>query len=620
MVGDLVIAGALATTITAAPLPMAAADGAQKIVIVELASEGAPGLGLGVAELLRADLARVPGLRVGEIATASPLERTTSEGRARIAARHDADFVLTGRARLQGSSSDGSLHLSVILSSSVGDEIVSVERDAPLGDFVGAEKAALEAIVDAAGADLDLDAWGEILFFAPTERFEAFAAWSAGLAALRQGQQAHAGRLFMEATRQDPEFEEARARAIRAEITPDPHVAIMAVHRDERRHPSDFVHTDESLAGFALRLMVLEREGLHCQRYEEMLAHLDRTGWDVGRDVSDDAPFPRALAREAVRVGFDGLLDVQRSGEAAHLFSSTARFLFDGELDHAWRSARGVLASMRLCFGPASQLGEIDRMIREVEELGIGGETYRARPTFTVRQGLELAWVETRAASFGTSDALDQRIRGLSGLEGTAPSRLALSERVASARITAARTDVHRARRRERSPVRLRATVHALAEGDTQAVRTDSPFCAHLVERYQPLARRWVREEERIAHQLRENREDHMDGAALLYGPLADMGCLSGESGRFATGGDVVRFLSNVRRIARPDRADRPECRVVFEGAARNSDQAALDLLRADPEGAPRFVRGLLELFHLGLVRRRCVQDAAGPRIASTIL
>lgn len=570
------------------------------VTVVSFSSGGDPGIGRGFAELLRLDLARIPGLQVGPVVKAGPLERNTLDGRAAIASRHRATFVITGSIE-----TNGELRADLVLSDEHGQEVALIERTAPRAEFVAVEKAILEEIIELTGAQVDLQTLSDLLFTSPTESWDAFAAYSGGLAALEEGSPAVAAQRFRSAVSHDPSFQLAKERVVRAEVTPDPHVAILSECPDERQRPKKFVHTEDSLASFALRLMVLEDEDRHCQRFEEMLAHLERARWKVR--VPERRAFDEAITRRARRRGFDRVPDVDLS--RGRIFSSTVHFLFDGELDHPYRSANGLLASMRRCLSPASQLAELDRLLERAESFGVQTAAYTERPTFTLRQGLELAWAETHASALGSGDALLRRLAALRSTATTPVLMRALEDRSRAITKLARETDVHRERRRGRAPLRLRATVHALAEGDRTVVSAKTPICAHLVEAYRPLARQWVEDELRITTQLRENREDHLDGSALLYGPLADMGCLADEPGRFTGSEDVARFLIDIQRLAREGRASRRECRAVFNGLAR-------DVAGIRPDASPRIVRAMLEIYHLGLVRRRCVTDE--PRIVAT--
>ncbi len=557
------------------------------VTVVSFSSGGDAGIGRGFAELLRNDLARVPGLAVSPVESAGALERNTVEGRVAIARRTHGAYLLTGSIETKGE-----LRADLVLTDEEGQEVAVLDRRAPSADFVAVEKAIVEEVIEEIGVPTDLGVLSDILFSSPTESWDAFVAWSAGLEALEDGQHAAAVQRFREAVSHDPTFVLAKARVARAEVTPDPHVGILAACPDERTRPRGFVHTEDSLAALALRLMVLEDEGRHCQRFEEMLSHLERVRWHVR--VPERDSFEDAIARRARRHGFDRVPDVDLS--RARVFVGPLHFLFD---------THGLLASLRLCFGPPSQLAELDRLIEKAEAHGVDGAVYQDRPTFTLRQGLELAWAETHAVSLGSSDALARRLVALRSTAADPIVLEAIESRAREITRLAQQTDVHLERRRGRSPVKLRSVAQALADRDLVAISTQTPFCAHLVEAYRPLAARWVEDERRIAHELRENREEHLDGAALLYGPLSDMGCLPDEPGRFSTSEDVTRFLTDVSRLARPDRADRRECRAVFEGIAR-------DVAKVRPHASPRVVRGMLEVYHLGLVRRRCVIDEAG--------
>ncbi len=645
-------AAAMLLAVLCAPRPAAAQDdeaafAPRTMAVLPMAqgagSEAYRGLGKALSGMLVSDLSKVDALAL--------VERDRLRDLMAEMELAETGFLDEGTAQQLGHGLGAQLVLlgsySVVAETFVLDaRIVGVESGEILqaasatgtvADFVAVEKELVEGMLDGLEVKLSTAARRQLYMEAPTEQFEALKFYGEGLAARDDGDLEQAQVAFERAIEVDPGFAEARealrglrslVEGVRAdqrrqdqEWKDAAHQKVLDTFPDERERPDDFEDDMASTVGFALRLMVLQNEELHCQRYDEMRHYLDRHGWIVAEPPrgDDEGVLSYEVSQEAKELGFDRLPHTIDAPEAAHdhpggrvqLWRGTANFVMDTE-EHLWRDpGSGLVTSLRECFTPAEQLAELDELMARATQTGTADQVRDASPKsgLTLGEALQLQWCRTQASNFGASPELERRIQALLDAhpEDDGP-REALLRKVEDIIRIADNWEAHRFRTLGRSEAELVAFMQALRDQDGAYFDLQDPYCAHFVESGSNYAVNWVSHYEELIGSGNDPAR-HLESAGQYYGPLRDLGCMEGAEARFESYDQIHAFVRAGRERAQLDAAESDRCESAFRTVESVVRDDQLDMVRQYPEHAKTLAWAALLTYYGNLVYNRCVEE-----------
>ncbi len=603
-------------------------------------SEQYDGLGKALAGMLVSDLAGVQALRLVErerldelmdelaLADGAFIDPATAQ---QLGQGLGAHLVLLGSYSVVGETF---LLDARIVQVGSGEILQAATAQGSVADFVGVEKELLDGLLDGLEVSLSGSERRALYLQAPTERFDAFAAYGEGLQRRDEGALEQASAAFERAVTLDPEFEAARealgairgmVEAIRADELQqqqtwrdEAHRSILETWPDERERAADFEDDMHSAVGFALRLMVLENEELHCQRYAEMWHHLERNGWQVSeqpRGPDDIGVFSFAVGKIAEQHGF-GRLDravpapeIARESPSARshlLWRTTADFVMDAGGHHPgddWGS--GLLGAMAGCHEPGEQLAEIDRIAARVAQAGLADQQQDRSPTsrFTLAESLQLAWCHAHARSRGASADMHARLEALlAGRTDDDPVRDTLLREVERVADEAEQWATHRARQMNREPAELVAAMQALAGRQADGVDLGPPACAEFAASQQRYATDWMLRYGERADDPRWG-DLELDWAGVYWATLRDLGCLEGGSPRFDSWQTGLAFVQTAPDRRRPEAGDDERCDRAFADLDRLV-QSFGSLLPNDA-----YYAALFNAYYREVVYNRCVDE-----------
>lgn len=564
-------------------------------------SDSYAGLGDALAGMLVSDLAQVPAIRLVERARIDALLAETRLG--------DSGYVDPATAQKMGRGIGASLVL--VGSYSVVDQqflmdarVVRVESGAVIdaahaagtvADFVAVEKEVVEGLLSRLEVALSTAERRKLLMQAPTEQFDALAAYGAGLAARKQGDAEAARQAFERALQVDPEFADAQAAlaslrgsyerekaATQAKAAGAQQAVwerILAEVPSDRDRPAGFVYDIETLPPYVLRLVVLENMGRDCEHYAELRHYLERVGWQVSEPPAkpNDGVFSYRVRRLADDYGLAALPHDAQVPKLAKEDPTARTYL-------AWRTpftlimgddalkphetSSGLVPSLRRCFTPAEQLRELDAVRAAVTKAGqAGARRSAAQPgDLTLGEALELTWAWVRATELGASPELQRRLDALLAARPDGdPVRRTLLARVDQLVRQAEAWEDDRARRFGRGDAEIEAFMTALAAGKGAS---SAGWCSFPHRTESGNAQAWV---DRMRDPKNRTFDSNWHAAALVWATFRDLGCIEGVPGRFGTVDDVIGAVESARAHAIPERL--AACAHALSGAeaaARN--------------------------------------------------
>ena len=520
-----------------------------------------------------------------------------------------------------------------------GSVLKAVDVQGTVEDFVTVEKDLIGALLSGLEVSLSSSARRQMLIDAPTESFPAFAAYGEGLSSQAEGRVEEAKQAFETALELDPQFTAAREavaalrslveqeRAREARTKGERKAAVLAAVLDavpdERTLPDDFEYDVESLARFALRLLVLRELELHCQYYEELSHYGDRVGYLIhtpsaakGHDLFEHTMLT-AIEMELIKdPGRLRTIPFDRPGVASMpgLFHRTDRFVLD--LDAAAPGdgkGRGLVGAMFLCHGPAEQLHELRRIQRAVRHGGVqdteqSPDTY---PGVTLDDHLETIWALTHATHFGATAEVQhmaERVVEKQDSESGRKGAVRRADRIAEA---GDGWDRRQALRAGLDTATLRAVVGAVAAGEGDPIRWDQPYCATFAELSLSNAEHGLemlaKDEERDSPQSLLWTEA---GLGRVAGPLQDLGCIQGHAGRFTDVYEVYAFVGTADQRKRADHAGDEDCVSAFESLPARVNTAQLDAAAAQEDLLRQYAKRALDWYYGSLVAPRCVENS----------
>jgi len=518
-----------------------------------------------------------------------------------------------------------------------GEILKAANSHGTVADFVSVEKELVENMLDGLEVKLSTSARRKLYLEAPTEQFEALKHYGEGLQAQDDGDLELAQVAFERAVEVDPEFDQAREalRGIRSLVDgaraeqraadqawkDAAHQEILAAYPDERERDDEFEDEMFATVGFALRLMVLENEELHCQRYEEMRHYLERNQWQIEEPPrpEEGGVFSYHTSKVAKEHDFDRLPRTIDAPDAAHdspggrvgMWRGTPEYVMHTE-EHLWRDpGSGLVTSLRECFSPAEQLTELDELFARATQTGAADQIRDRKPSsgLTLGEALQLQWCRTQATNFGASPEMERRVQALLGAHPEDdPARERMMRKVEDIVKIADHWESHRMRTLGQSDETLATFMRALEAKDTGYFELENPYCSHFVEAGSNNALNWVQTYDKLVAE--RNRTDrHVESAGQYYGPMRDMGCIGGVEARFAYYDQVYAFIASSRDRAQEDAAEGDRCEASFRTVEQVMRPDYLEMVRNYPEQAPVMAWSSLLTYYGNLVFNRCVEE-----------
>ena len=636
---------ALLTLLCILPWPAHAARTLAVLPMEEGAgSEEYAGLGTALAGMLVSDLARVESLQL--------VERSRLEDVLREIALGDGGFLDPATAQELGLGLGAELVIagsySVVGATFLMDaRIVEVESAAVLGavdaqgtleDFVTVEKDLVEALLDGLELAVSSSVRRQMLTEAPTEVFGAFASYGEGLDHEAAGRVEKARSAFEQALELDPAFEQAREAVAAMRGAVEGERARLAQQRqdhdsvvrqrvldavpDERLRPTKHRHDVHSLAGFGLRILVLEDLGLHCQQFDEMWHYLEDVEWQVSRPPAAkghdlfETTMLRAIEWEMIEephslrtIPFDDPDVAQMSS----LFHDTAWFVLDLDATQpADPKGHGLIAAMQRCYTPAEQLDQTERMVARARETGAAAiEQSSHTPGVTLGDHLYTAWAIIRARHFGASEEVSRRLQSTLDRMTTEEGRSWATNRLRDAAQKGDYWDQKRAARHGLINEEIVALGQALVDGEGGPIDWSNPACAGVATQTKPVAEWNVkRYEEALAEgESGDELDTLLGGWGYQYGTLLLLGCVHGHEGKVADVYEAYAYVSTAHQRAREDRSGEDRCVQAFDRVEEIADPSRLESMAGNDAYLHQQIKYVLDWYFGALVLHRCVDE-----------
>ncbi|MCA9556063.1 MAG: hypothetical protein KC933_38920, partial [Myxococcales bacterium] len=619
----------------------ARADGQATLAVLPLeqgaASEAYQGLGSALAGMLVTDLSGIEGLTLVERQRLGALmdELKLGEGKfldARTAQKLGkglgARYVVTGSYSVVGPKF---LLDARVVEVETGRILQAASSHGTVDDFVAVEKDLVEDLLKGLSVKLSSADRRKLYVQAPTEKFEAFSAYGEGLARQEKGDMAAAQRAFERALELDPRFEGARValasmqstvdtaraeqRAEAAKYRDEAHGKIMDAYPSELKRKKGEADDAPTLAGLALRWMVLENEDRHCERLDEMMHYLDRVGWQVrvpGRTPGGKT-FEQLVRDQAEAHGFDRLSGDVATSEAARkpprgrleIFGSTYAFIVGDDRARPYSESSGVVGAIQGCMPPAKQLERLDALLAQVKAHEVDYRFGVRAGNFDLGTSIELYWAWIHAKHMGANDKLSKRTQAL--LTRVADDRDAKKEMldvVERMLQMAGLYELHQLRRLGQGEPELVRAMTGLAAHDAKIINVEGPYCAHIVKTLEPQGKAWVKRWEKSKTPF--DVDMSLDQAGPNYGVLKAMGCLVGHPARFKDAMEIHQLLAGIQRYARPDKKDDDGCISAFQSAETLASPTMAQQLETMPAMGPTLAYGYLMTLYASLVGQGC--------------
>ncbi len=640
---------ALACVLCAVTPPRAPAAEPATLAVIPLTqgagSEEYLGLGKALAGMLVSDLSGVAALqlverdRLDDLMTEMKLSDTgfVDESTAqKLGQGLGAELMLLGSYSVVGEVfvMDGR-----IVSVESGEILKAVTANGTVGDFVSVEKDLMEQMLDGIEVSLSSSERRKLYLQAPTEEFDAIAAYGEGLHHQDGGDMEGAKAAFQRALELDPAFEAAREAlaglrqfvdqikadkiAREQEYKAEAHRKILEAYPDERTRDDDFVDTTDTFVGLVLRMMVLENEELHCQRYEEMVHYLERVDWNVTeppRAETDEGVWNFVLGKTADAHGFERLPHDVPGPEASHesprsrayhLWRNTTNLVIDNEAQNWVDDGSGLVASIRGCFEPEDQLHELDRVIAAAREHEVDSQLQdRAGKGMTLEEALQLQWCRTRASLLGANAEMQQRIEAvLGGRDEDDGVRRMLMSKVDMVIRMADTWENQQARRLGRDPEFLVGVMRDIADANPERISAGNPTCAFMMTSQQSRAIDWVGRYEEAVENKKGYLDNMIDGAGTYYAVARDLGCLIDEPSRFASADELLSFLDATPDRIREEKAGDSGCRSTITTMGQLCGPGTRAKLVDMDVQMPPLLHAGLQMYYGSVVFNRCVDE-----------
>ena len=593
------------------------------------------GLGKALAGMILTDLAGVPGLALVErerldavleeieLGERGFLDRRTAQ---KAGKGLGADLLLVGSYSVV----DGTLAIDARLVGVGSGEVVrAAASQGPVSDFVGVEKAVVDEVLDGAALDVAAGVRRRIYVQTPTEDFEALVEYGRGLQAEDEGRLEEARAFYEKAAARDPRFGQAVAamngieaalrsrRRVLAEESASKHralnLAVIEAVPDERTRSSSHRDTAAELADFAVRLVSLENEERDCQRYDEMLHFLRRYDWTLPKldGVEVRNSFTRHGTGERYEPDEPGPAVAHESpqGRLWDTWRDVPTMVVGNGVYQPWKESSSLTGSLAKCRPGAAQLSALQELRDEVVKHEAARSMPRRGLKLELQHQLTLVWALQTARWEGAPPQLQPELDRLLRLELDFAGRSALHAQIENVLRQAQRTELHRVRRRGLSEERIHTLMRELAAGGGGAVSKDSPYCAYMVDSWQPRAQDWM-------VQLQQNLkkysgsdtvEHHYSSAGNYLQPMMDLGCIEGHEARIRGLADAYRFIEGALQDVAEVSPDGVACGVMVAGLRQMVRPEAKQQVLDNPAMAPMTAATLMMSFYAGPITTRCI-------------
>lgn len=600
------------------------------------ASEQYDGLGKALSGMLVSDLSTVPALRLVErdrldavlaeinLAKSGFLDEKTAQ---KLGKGVGAQLVLTGSFSVVG---EAFLMDARIVRVQSGEIVKAADASGKATEFVAVEKELVESLLTGLAIQLGAGDRRKLMLQAPTEQFTAFAAYGEGLARKEEGKLDQARQAFAKAVEEDPQFAEARAALdglaslvadekqaridAAKQVTDQRYARVLADAPDERTRPKDFVDDMHTLGLFALRLAVLEGEGLDCQRYDEMLHYLDRIGWQIKEPPRREKEGVFSYELSHLATAYDLATYVPRPDLPARLRDSTSSRAsapwYRGErsffIPENWREPKHSLYdSITACYAPAERLKQFDRVIAKLSASPAGSvKTGNDTAALTLTEWYQLAWARTRAEYLGANDELKKRTAAL--LAARPNDKGEMLQAVETVLTLAKNHADHETRRFHQTPETLYAYMKALRDGDGAILNLDAPLCGMVYMEGKSSAADWVARYDAAVATGDTWLPNHVDGAGTRWAISRDLGCQKRLPARFKDYAAIVAFVHAAGPRVSAEKKSDPTCARDVANLANVDNGPAL--VAQNPAAAPAMANQALWLYY-GLISDGCLTE-----------
>lgn len=546
-------------------------------------SEAYEGLGIALSGMLMTDLGTVETLQIVERQRLDDLLAEIELGQsgfvdpstaARLGKGVGAEAVVVGSYSVLR---DTFLLDARIVEVASGKMLHSASSRGAVDDFVSVEKELVEGLLTGLDRKLSGAARRKVLGQAPTESFEAMAAFGQGLARRSEGDVQAAREAFDKALKRDPAFADARVAqqqleaSIAATVSSQADAFTAAIRGVQQRvleavpasRPAGFVYDDAAKIDLVLRWWALDHQRRYCELAQEQKAYLDRIDWEVTRP-GKSAPYrygndlERPLKERAEALGFtEGLWDEYKDrdevpplGNVTDWVSSTHLLLIG---DH-WLEQRlqGYVGSTVRCRGSERALATYDAVKREIANHGQLGEHRQYDYDWNVGQTIDFFWMIEHAKTRGSTSELQARLDRWLAQEVAGDKRDDLVKDAERVRDMANRYDDRRRRRlgyaSDRLTEVLESVARAVAGQTSRSFEAASPFCAAVVAGQPGRLAQQAHAMWTAAQATPDQRDDEsaLDRAAMPVAVALDGGCIKGTAARYASTEALLEALTAV--------------------------------------------------------------------------
>ncbi len=584
------------------------------------------GLGAALAGMLTSDLSTAPDLTLVERSRLDALTTEIELGKGgfvdpataqKLGKGLGAEYVVLGSYSVVG---DTFLLDARLVSVAGGTVAKAASAQGTVGGFVDVEKELVGELLSGLSVKLGEADQKKLAGRAPTKNFDAFAAYGAGLAAEKAGHVDAARKAYAEALAADPLYAEAstalgglrmKLDASQAErLKKEKGARAALLDKVVATFPEPTNGKDKKQqAGFLLRLLALDEQGRHCQRYAEMQRYLDTTSWSFDLDDKGYKRLWTDATALAVEVGYAPNPDVDPQGhrgvefkiqsDGATILSSPARFFYNfPTMLLTVATSDDLTATMTRCLTPPEQLVELTRLSAQVRAHGLGDVKPFDYPV-GLAERLEWSAMAVKARTTGVDAAMAARMEQLIAayddtiaLKATGGSTARAWVETEARQITAAGLLIEKARVAKLGwrDADLLAALDAMAALDPKRLAVDDADCSQVLKNQQYWA-------------AATKKGKLYPGVQALVTPLRDIGCFVGTPARFGKLEDAMKFVAEAPARALPESKDTPACQKAFEELPQQIDPpypVPLDGSRAQQ---------LLGWYYSSLVMNLCVPE-----------
>lgn len=544
-------------------------------------TEAHPGLGRALSSMMITDMAGLDGLTLVERdrldAVLAEVELGESgyldPATAQVAGRGlGVERVVVGTWTVM----DTSLRIDArILSVESGEVLGAASASGMTADFVALEKDVVANLLGDLAVELGAAETRRIMVQAPTEVFDALAAYGAGLQAQADGDVAQARSQFSRAVASDPAFAEARDSLSRLSAAVE--AAAAERERSEQSAEEDMYDrvmaatqgastsnpSEQDMTKLALRWFVQSKRGAHCARYESMRAVAESVDWDVTTLPSvfnDAALLAFELGLETPRRSGQDYSERADLGAATTVSSDALRFYLGADQnDPGARMSQSMASSMMACLPPQAWVSTVQEWEQNTAGTAVASEStdrQYAGITTAMRMTMMRAYLSARLGQM-TDDVAAELLA-----MGQTPSLSDDDRRWVTYHTERVIQDAERGMQlvifgQGMDPEVAVGVARAIVAEDETRVSTDGE-CATSLRVAKRILSGFLEDLDGPQTPLKQ-RATHANIQRMVTVPL-DLGCVVGVPARFDTAASFVTHLESVRPNLVPQ-VGRVDCR-----------------------------------------------------------